>query len=160
MPKISAYPDGGALQDTDQLVVNRGGKEYRVVQEVTEVVAAYLGTVQVPATTTWRSCPFKPTANTTGNNFPWPNAGTLHNMLFRLGSPQPATGSLVITLLVNNVATALTITVPAGSVSATYSNTADDVTISANDLLQWTFLNNASSDSGFLNAISMVLRKN
>lgn len=31
MPKISVYPDGGAVQDTDQLVIARGGINYSVL---------------------------------------------------------------------------------------------------------------------------------
>jgi hypothetical protein len=66
----------------------------------------------------------------------------------------------VITLQINNVDTALVITVPAGSLAANYSDAVNEVTLSANDLLQWTFLNNATSISGVLNAITMILRKN
>jgi hypothetical protein len=161
MPKISAYPDGGALQDTDQLVVNRGGKNFRVVTELTDVIGATLD-VAVPASTTYISCPFNQNAPAAGNvTFPWPQDGTLNKMFFRLATNQPATGSLVITLRVNNVDTALVITVPAGSAGGSnFSNIVDEVPITEGDLLAWSFQNNATSASGTLRAIAMILTRN
>lgn len=126
----------------------------------TDVLGAFLNSVSVPASTTYHGCPFKIGADATTNSFPWPEAGDLTDMTLRIGSGQPATGSLVCTLFVNNVASTLVITIAAGSAGpANFSDTTHTVTIAANDILRWVIQNNATSGSGTLTAVSMKLKK-
>jgi hypothetical protein len=81
-------------------------------------------------------------------------------MSFRKSTTQPASGSLVVTLLINNVATALTITVPAGAAGAsTHDDNTHQVIIAAGDLVRWSFQNNATAASGALTSITMKLNK-
>lgn len=125
-----------------------------------DVLGTFLDSVQVSATGTFSSCPFKPTANTITNSIPWPESGILTNLSFRKSSTQPATGSLVVTLLINNVATALTVTVAAGAAGAsTHDDNTHQVSINAGDLVRWSFQNNATSASGAMTSITMRLNK-
>lgn len=125
----------------------------------TTVIPTFLNGATVPASTTHYTCPFKDTTNTTQNNFPWPEAGTLKNLSFRVSLTQPASGSLVLTLMVNNVDTALTVTVPAGSGVGTYTDSTHTVNISAGDDLKWKIQNNATSTSMAQTAIMMTITK-
>jgi hypothetical protein len=126
----------------------------------TDVIATFLDNTQVSATGTFFSAPYKPTANTTQNQFPWPEGGLITNLVFRKTNViQPASGSLVITLMVNAVATALTATVPAGSATNTFEDTTHEVSISAGDVLMWRFQNNATSNSAIMVSVAMKLNK-
>lgn len=125
----------------------------------TDVLFSFLNGAQVPASTTYYSNPGKDTANATGNTIPWPEAGTLSVLTFRTSGGQPASGTLVITLNVNGSDTALTVTVPAGSGATTVTDNTNTVAISAGDLLQWKFVNNATAGSCLLTAITMKLTK-
>ena len=69
-------------------------------------------------------------------------------------SGQPASGSLVITLLVNGVASSLSITVPANG-AGYYANTTDNVSISAGDYVEWQLSNNATTPSSRTRTISV-----
>jgi hypothetical protein len=126
----------------------------------TDTVGAFLNGVSVPASTTYHGCPFKIGADATTNSFPWSEPGDLTDMTLRIGSAQPGTGSLVCTLYVNNVASALVITIAAGSAGpANYSDTTHTVTIATSDILRWVIQNNATSGSATLTAVSMKLKK-
>jgi hypothetical protein len=126
----------------------------------TDVLGTFLDSVTITATGTFSSCPYKPTANAITNSIPWPEGGILSNMSFRKSTTQPASGSMVVTLLINNVATALTITVPAGTAGAsTHDDNTHQVIIAAGDLVRWSFQNNATAASGALTSITMRLNK-
>jgi hypothetical protein len=128
----------------------------------TDVIGTFLTNVTVPSSTTYSSCPWKPTADATTNQFPWVEGGVMSNLSFRKGpTAQPASGSLVVTLYVNSVATALTVTVPAGAsaAAATFEDSTNTVVISAGDRIEWRFQNNATAASAQLTAVSMKLNK-
>lgn len=76
-----------------------------------------------------------------------PVAGTLKNWAINVGN-QPATGSLVFTLRVNSVTTAMTITIAAGSLSNKYYNTTTSISVAQGDLVSFQAQNNASTASG------------
>lgn len=76
-----------------------------------------------------------------------PVAGTLKNWAISVGN-QPATGSLVFTLRVNSVTTAMTITIAAGSLSNKYYNTTTSVSVVQGDLVSFQAQNNATSSTG------------
>jgi hypothetical protein len=88
---------------------------------------------------------------------PMPNACTLSNFYFLMSTNQPATGSLVLTIRKNSADTALVITVAAGSVAGTYSNTSNSATFVAGDLMAIKFTNNASTNSGSIGAFSCLM---
>ena len=78
--------------------------------------------------------------------------GVIPSVGFTLGSTQPATGSLVITLMrgatIASVAdTAAVITIPANSVAGEYTYTGN-VTVNDGDYLVWKIVNNATGASG------------
>jgi hypothetical protein len=89
------------------------------------------------------------TANTAENQrqIPVPYAVTFKNFFcfFGVGAPQPASGSLVLTIRKNGVDTAITITIPAGSSIGTYSDTTNSESFAAGDLISVKAVNNAIS---------------
>jgi hypothetical protein len=72
-------------------------------------------------------------------------AGTAKGLCVHAGSAQPATGSLVFTLRVNGVDTALVATIAASGTSN--CDTTHTVSYAANDLLSVSIVNNASAGS-------------
>lgn len=126
----------------------------------TGVIGTFLSGVSVPASTTHYTCPLKDTTNTTQNQLPWPENGTLSDMIVRIaGGGQPASGSLVITLMINGVASSIVVTIAAGSAGGSYSDTTHTETISAGDLLMWRIVNNATAASATFTAITMKITK-
>lgn len=93
-------------------------------------------------------------------NFPIPLAGTLKNMYVRTLSTQPASGSLVVTLQIGSVDTAITLTIAAGAGFATFSDTTHTASINAGDLLRWKFVNNATAASAQITAVIVSLESN
>lgn len=89
------------------------------------------------------------TFNTTEHNrqFPAARGGTLSRLYIRTANAQPGTGSLVVTVRVNGVDTAIVITIAAGSAAGIFSNTVDTAAFSAGDLLSLKLVNNATGNS-------------
>lgn len=125
----------------------------------TDVIGAFLDATQVTASTTFQASPFRMGSTATAGNFPWPEDGVIGNLSFRTSSSQPASGSLVVTLVVNNVATDLVATVPAGSANGTFSDNTHKVSIVAGDLIRWTIQNNATASSAAMTAVTMIISK-
>lgn len=100
------------------------------------------------------------TANTAENQrqIPVPYAVTFKNFFcfFGVGAPQPASGSLVLTIRKNGVDTAITITIPAGSSIGTYSDTTNSESFAAGDLISVKAVNNAISvGSGNITSLTL-----
>lgn len=74
-------------------------------------------------------------------------AGTWKNMYIRTSATQPASGSLVFALHINNTTSSISITIAAGSAAGTFSDTTNTATTSAGDLVVWEMVNNASAAS-------------
>ena len=123
------------------------------------VIGTFGGSVKVPASTTYYTAPFKPTADSTPNNVPWDDAGTLSRLAVRIGETQSATGSYVVTLYINGSATALVVTIAAGSGAATYTDTINTVNLVAGDTIRWQIVNNASVAAALLTSVTMKLTK-
>jgi hypothetical protein len=88
---------------------------------------------------------------------PMPSACTLSNFYLLTATNQPATGSMVLTIRKNGADTALVLTIAAGSVAGTYSNTSNSATFAAGDLMAIRFNNNASAASAGLGAFSCLM---
>jgi hypothetical protein len=74
--------------------------------------------------------------------------GTLKNLRVRgTSGAQPASGDLIITINVAGSATALTLTIPAGSTGTTFENTSNSVAYTAGDLVRIDCDNYASAAS-------------
>jgi hypothetical protein len=84
-----------------------------------------------------------------------PEACTLRNWSVYVGA-QPASGSLVFTMRLNLVDTAYTITVAAGSVAGVYQNTSGSLSVSAQGILEYKIVNNASAISATIVAVSVT----
>jgi hypothetical protein len=88
---------------------------------------------------------------------PLPQSCSLSRWYARTSATQPATGSLVITLRQNQVDTALVITIAAGSVAGTYSNTATSIAFSAGDLTSVKIVNNSAANSTPIISLSIMV---
>jgi len=78
------------------------------------------------------------------------------NLTVNIGT-QPASGSAVLTLRVNGVDSAYTLTIAAGSATGSYQNTSSSLTLVAGDYIDIKVQNNASASTGAIVALSMIL---
>jgi len=114
----------------------------------------------VQATGTFSACPWKATLNSTTNALPWPDTGIASSLSIRISTAQPASGSLVATLVVNGVATSLVVTIPAGAGGGTsHTDSTHQVSITSADLIRWDLQNNATAASANVSGITMKLSK-
>ena len=79
-----------------------------------------------------------------------PNACTLKNFYVRTSGTQSATGSHVLTILKNGVATSITLTIAAGSAAGIFSDTTNSESFAAGDEISIQAVNNASGNSSTL----------
>lgn len=102
--------------------------------------------------------PWVPGLAAAGSSIPIPRTGILRNCYFRMWTAQPASGSLVVTVMVGNpaVATSIVITVPPGGIG-TFSDTVDSAVINANDYMYWRIVNNAAANSGQIGGTTIGL---
>lgn len=80
-----------------------------------------------------------------GGNVPLPYGGTLKKLYIRIAGTQPASGSLVFTVMKNNVATDIVATCAANGSGITISDTSHTLAVSAGDLIYLRAVNNASA---------------
>jgi len=100
---------------------------------------------QVPASSTRYLGPQSEAGLQTGaSQLPTSVKATVTSITFVTGDAQPATGSLVITVLVNGAASGFSLTIPAGSAAGTYSATGT-ANLNASDLWGYQVVNNATS---------------
>lgn len=93
----------------------------------------------------------------TGGNVPLPFGGTLKNLYVRIAGTQPSTGSLVFTVMKNNVATDIVATCAANGAGITVSDTAHTLAVSAGDLIYLRAVNNASSACAAVGVFNLSL---
>lgn len=151
--KITSVADPTAAQDAatkSYVDANVGFVEW------CHAAAGSLGQ-NVPASTTWYMAPGIPGFNSTGSANFAPHKMIIKNLYVNFGGTQPASGSMVVTLLVGGAPTALTITIPAGASPAKFSDTAHEVILNANDLFVFKFQNNATSASGPYGAVAFEI---
>lgn len=116
-------------------------------------ITAHALSATVPASTTFYLVPGTTSFTATISNLLNALPGTLKNFGVRTGSAQPASGSLVCTVFVNNVATALTFTIAAGAAIGTYKDTTHTVTVAADDRISLEFKNNATGVSASVGGV-------
>lgn len=84
-------------------------------------------------------------STTESNRFMYmPKAGTFKNLYIYTVTSQPATGSCVITVRINGVDSALTLTIAAGSAPGVFSNLINSVNYAAGDRVTLKVVNNAT----------------
>lgn len=86
-----------------------------------------------------------------------PDACTCSRLYIRTTTIQPATGSQVITLLKNGVATSLSITIAAGSAAGTFTDLSNTATFTAGDGYAVAVTNNAALAGAVISGISFKL---
>lgn len=117
----------------------------------------------VPASTTHYGAPYKAGLDANNVNFPVLEAETYSHLTVRKasGTAQPASGTLVITLYLNNVASALTVNFANadGAGGVTKQDTSNTVAVSAGDQIRWVVQNNATATSCTIIGIEMKATK-
>jgi len=78
------------------------------------------------------------------------------NLTVNIGA-QPASGSAVLTIRVDGVDSAYTLTIAAGSATGSYQNTSSSLSLSACGTIDIKVQNNAASSTGAIVALSMIL---
>jgi hypothetical protein len=91
--------------------------------------------------------------------FTIPFGGTVKSLYVYTSNQQGSGGSLVITVMLNQVATALAITVPALGVAATRTNLTDTFTAVAGDRLAFRFINNHTNVSAVVVSVSFIIEQ-
>lgn len=98
--------------------------------------------------------------NAISYNFVTSVPGTLKNLRIITNTAQPGTGSLVFTVMKENLATAIVATVAAGSGAGTFTDTSNTVSVAAGDRIIVRVVNNASSASAQIGGASLQLEAN
>lgn len=111
----------------------------------------------IAASTTVFAPPFSYGLNASRLNFVLPRGGTLKNLRWFTNTAQPATGSLVATVDVNNAASALTATVAAGGAAQSVSDLTHSVTVNAGDAVTFKLVNNATGVSAQVGGVTCEL---
>lgn len=91
--------------------------------------------------------PFNYGLNAFRFNFTTTRAGTIKNLRWNTNTAQPATGALVVTVDVNNLPTAITATIPAGSAAIQVSDLVNSVAVVGGDTVTIRIVNNAAGVS-------------
>jgi len=76
------------------------------------------------------------------------NAITVKNFYIYTSTAQPATGSHVLTILKNGVATGIVVTIPSGSAAGVFSDTTNSESFAQGDAITIQAVNNAATNSG------------
>jgi hypothetical protein len=98
-------------------------------------------------------------ANIANREFTIPFGGTVKNLYLHTSTGQLASGSLVVTVMQNQVATSLAVTVPASSAPGTRSNLTDSFTAVAGDKLVFRFVNGATNVSATVVSVSFIIEQ-
>ena len=117
-----------------------------------------VGTTVNPSTTSYASFGGSGVNTEAAKGVPLARGGTLSKFYMRISSAQPATGNLVVTVRVNGVDTAMTFTVLASAVAATYADTTHSVTVAAGDIVTISLANSATgAPSAIIAGYSIML---
>lgn len=113
----------------------------------------------VPASSTYYMAPFVNGLTSIQRGTPLPLSGVLKNLYVRLAGSQPSSGSLVIDIYnyTTSSTTGISITIPAGGLAGTYSNTTNTYNYSAGDLIQTRLINNATSSTPAIGGVTFLL---
>lgn len=135
--------------------------QYAAANSGTSFINGVTGLTTVAASTTlytnFLGTSFVAIANENARQLIMPENCTLSRLYFRTLNTQSATGSLVITVRKNAVDTALVITIPAGSVANTFSNTSNSISFSAGDFSSVKVQNNATATSAQTASIAIMV---
>jgi hypothetical protein len=172
--RIDELPDVATLpQDGSQRLMLFGnyltGKLYKGIFTIEEnwktILSASFGGIAtgVPATTTYFAQIFGKAGIyaivESDSQFVITEDCTIKNLFVNTINGQSGTGNMVITLRVNGSSTALSVTLTAGAIAGTYSNTTDEIILSAGDLICYQLTNNASAESARPVSIGATLIK-
>jgi hypothetical protein len=98
-------------------------------------------------------------ANVANREFVIPFGGTVKNLYVFTSNTQGAGGSLVISVLQNQVATSLAVTVPASGLSGTRSDLTNSFTAVAGDKLVFRLINNHTNVSAVVVSVSFIIEQ-
>jgi hypothetical protein len=97
--------------------------------------------------------------NPSNREFVIPFGGTVKSLYVFTSNQQPAGGSLVITVMQNQIATSLAVTVPASGFSAVRTNLTDSFTAVAGDKLVFRLQNNHTNVSATVVSVSFIIEQ-
>ena len=100
--------------------------------------------------------PFLFGLNGTGYNSAAPGAGVLKNLSVTINSPQPGSGTLVFTVMVENVVSALLCTVPINAAAGAYVDVTHFPSVAAGARVRVQVKNNATAASAIIGAVSFL----
>lgn len=128
------------------------------VSRLKTALGTHLGNTSVPASTTLYISFFSDHLHTLlGARWSVPIAGTIKNLYVRNTTPQPASGGLVLTLLLNDMAQSLTITIAAQATVGVRSDLINSFSVAAGDYISIRAANNATAASAAIAGISVEL---
>lgn len=132
-------------------------RDHRVIQHrvFADVLGAHGNNATIPAGTTYYMTPFLSGLQTAVRLSPYPFSGVVKHLYLRIVTTQPASGSIVITVMKNNVATTLVLTIPAGSAQGVYSEIVTEISITAGDLISFSLQNNALAASAQIGGLAV-----
>jgi hypothetical protein len=123
--------------------------------------SAFVATVPASTTTygTITSGTIAFNTNISNREFTIPFGGTVKNLYLHTSNSQGAGGSLVVTVMQNQIATSLAITVPALGLAQTRTNLTDSFTAVAGDKLVFRFVNNHTNVSATIVSVSFIIEQ-
>jgi hypothetical protein len=98
-------------------------------------------------------------ATVSNREFTIPFGGTVKNLYLHTSNQQGSGGSLVVTVMQNQTATSLAITVPALGTAQTRTNLTDSFTAVAGDKLVFRFVNNHTNVSAVIVSVSFIIEQ-
>lgn len=163
---LTAVNGGVVYTDADSMEVSAAGTSGQYLQSagaatpvwVTEkkMWSGGIGSVIAAGATNYANIGIAVTLTENNTKLPFCMAGTLIGFGVQLGSAQPASGSLVVTLRKNGASTALTFTIAAGSAAGDYSDLVNTDTFTATDDYNIMIVNNAAANSGRVNGVTFI----
>ena len=151
---------GTSISFGDGLVASITGTTIYVTRAVLyfyELIPGHASNGSIAASTTMYVPPFSHTLNASRFNLVLPRAGTLKNFRWNTNSAQPASGSLVGTVQVNNADSIITATVPAGGAAQEVSDLTNTVSAPAGTAVSFELTNNATAASALIGSLSLEL---
>ncbi len=133
---------------------NGGYKRFYSDARYAQIIGGHGQAATIAAGSTNYIVPFIPGLLAAPTTITWPTQGTMQKMNLRIAGTQPASGSLVVTLVVNAVDSACVLTIPAGSGANVYSELVTSVQINALDTIRWKLVNNASAASAQISGLT------
>jgi len=122
-----------------------------------DVMVAHGSNGTVAAGATNYLCPGIATISAVAISTNWPITGTAKRLTVRMNSAQPATGTLVFTVMIVGLDTSIVVTIPAGGTSGSYPDITHTEALVAGNSVRFKIVNNAAGPSGQIGSVTLEL---